>query len=331
MQLSKFKCILILLLTSSVISNAQFYSLSYGQSTYSPITGGTSVNNGLTWDEPEFVVPIGFDFHCMQHTNDELYFLDGSGSILTLDSADSEYILIAPLFNDIIDRGFDLATGLEGDPGSLSPITYKLEGSAGSRIFKLQWENVGFRAEYEVDSVASTSWNFQLWLYEGTDVVEFRFGPSDITSPSECFYGIPGPITGIFRADTVDFREMYMLENIPTAPTLKIGNTLTDITALTDTIPDGMFYRFTPVPDAVGEAVREHNVRLFPNPTQAVVKIANIDASDIESIEVWNLAGQKCLQLESDTQVDLSGQPVGVYMIRVQTADQTYTGMVARE
>ncbi|MFT5764211.1 MAG: hypothetical protein ACI8X3_001641, partial [Saprospiraceae bacterium] len=46
------------------------YYFTVGNGTYEDLTGTTSINNGMTWDDPEFVFPLGFDVELLGRTND---------------------------------------------------------------------------------------------------------------------------------------------------------------------------------------------------------------------------------------------------------------------
>ena len=79
--------------------------------------------------------------------------------------------MIIPYGADIADRGYNT-------PISESDVFYKLTGEPGSRIFKLEWKNVGFYREIAEQGTANNYTNFQLWIYEGSSDIEVRFGPN---------------------------------------------------------------------------------------------------------------------------------------------------------
>jgi hypothetical protein len=56
-------------------------------------------------------------------------------------------------------------------------ISYKVSGTTGSRIAKVEYRNVGF---YEGDSTENA--NFQIWLYEGSNKIEYHVGPSQVNA-----------------------------------------------------------------------------------------------------------------------------------------------------
>ena len=53
--------------------NAQEYFLNVSNQTYSNLSNPTSVNDGLTWDDPSFTIPIGFTFQFYDVEVETLY------------------------------------------------------------------------------------------------------------------------------------------------------------------------------------------------------------------------------------------------------------------
>lgn len=66
--------------------------------------------------------------------------------------------------------------------------------------------------------------------------------------------------------------------------------------------------------------IDQNHVKLYPNPTQGIVNI-NTDL-DLEKVEVYNTLGQNVFfgKVINNT-IDLSTQPKGVYIVRLQTTD----------
>ena len=156
------------------------YTLTTLNEPYSNLSGSTSLNNGELWDDPEYVVPIGFPFELNGNPVSALQFF-GSGGLLGAPTADPDVLTaVFPFEMDLIDRGDINGT-------SISPLSYKVEGSPGSRICKIEWKNAGSYEEL-IDGTLDMFINFQLWLYEGSNRIEFRFGDNNINDP-DVFYG----------------------------------------------------------------------------------------------------------------------------------------------
>jgi hypothetical protein len=177
-------------------SNARsvfLYTLTTLSEPYTDLTGSTSINNGEVWDDPEYVVPIGFTFELNGNTVTALQFF-GSGSLLAAETNDPDILTaVFPFEMDLIDRGANNGT-------SVSPLSYKVEGSAGSRICKIEWKNAGSFEELNEANSLDMFINFQLWLYEGSNSIEFHFGSNNINDP-DLFYGGFGSYLGLTDLD----------------------------------------------------------------------------------------------------------------------------------
>jgi Secretion system C-terminal sorting domain/SprB repeat len=158
------------------------YILTTFSEAYQNLTGATSVNNGEIWDEPEYIIPVSFPFELNGHAITQLQFY-GSGAKLRSATEDPDIsALLFPFETDLIDRG---AFGNV----SLSPISYKVVGDPGSRIEKIEWKNAGSYYEMVDDGTLNMYISFQLWLYEGSNTIEFHFGDSDIDDPERFYEG----------------------------------------------------------------------------------------------------------------------------------------------
>ncbi len=157
------------------------YTLTTLDEPYNDLSGATSINGGELWDDPEYVVPIGFAFEINGNPVTALQFF-GSGSFLAAPTSDPDILTgVLPFEMDLIDRG-------DIDGTSISPLSYKVEGSPGSRICKIEWKNAGSYEELVTENTLDMFINFQLWLYEGSNRIEFHFGSNNINNP-DLFYG----------------------------------------------------------------------------------------------------------------------------------------------
>ncbi len=168
------------------------YTLTTIAEPYANLTGAVSINNGDIWDDPIYIVPIGFPFELNGHTISSLEFY-GVGAFLSAPTSDPDIVTaVFPFEMDMIDRGEILGE-------SQSPLSYKLEGTVGSRIFKLEWNNAGSYSEF-FEGTQNMYINLQLWLYEGSNTIEFRFGDSFVDDP-DLFYAGEGTFMGLTDFD----------------------------------------------------------------------------------------------------------------------------------
>ncbi len=86
--------------------------------------------------------------------------------------------------------------------------------------------------------------------------------------------------------------------------------------------PDGRLLVSKTIPNAVPQITNTTNFKLFPNPNKGIFTFEFVGAQNFmpATIEIYNVLGQKVesekLKVESE-EIDLSGQPNGVYFYRV--------------
>ncbi len=319
--------IMLLIIISTAKTQAQSYTLTTLTDTYTDITG-TSLSNGMTWDDPEYTVPIGFDFEAFGYTTSSLEFFD-VGASLAFSAGIDTLVILGPDFSDLADRGCDNMTW-EGEPGGLSDISYTVDGAVGSRIFKLEWNNAGFFEDINDDNVSSDYVNMQLWLYEGSNIIEYRYGPNDVSSPTLNYEGLSGPVIaqGIFDIDNGEL-DGFEINGNPSAPSMATynGNPFTGVSGV---IPDGTVYRLTPDPTAVNHISLLGTIKLYPNPTESILHIADMDISEIEKIEIWNMLGQKIENYTAQSELDVSTLNPGLYNIKAYTSEGIYQSVFTK-
>jgi len=187
-----FVVILLLLINSN--TRAQFrYSFKDTSATYVPLIGGTSLNGTTIWDEQKYVAPMPFSW-----TMDSSFTLNSLKLKLSgypgivVDTAATNNV------NGFFFGDFDIADrGLLSGTASYSPIRYLTAGTAPNRIFKVELSNAGFWNEPDLYLTMNDYFNWQIWIYEGSQIVEFHYGPSQITYPKDYYYSQnTGPLCG---------------------------------------------------------------------------------------------------------------------------------------
>lgn len=301
------------------------YTFSHGNETYVPLENATSITNGMIWDDPEVIIPIGFDFPLFSDTITELDFSAGLGAALAPPPGSGSTALIFTYDSDLIDRGYL-------DDVSESEIVYLVEGVPGSRILKIEWQNAGFYNE--VDENQSTDYfvNLQLWLYETSGVIEIRFGPSAIEDNMLVYDFVSGPLIGLidaFNEALTEFGTLYYLIGEPDAPSVEVMEDDGDLVNLFNNVlqggpADGQWYRFDPLlVSASGEAAAlAAHIRLFPQPAHGLL---NVECSPSEGSGAWQLQifdslGQAVTPAKvangSRVEMDVSSLPAGLYVLK---------------
>ena len=322
-----FNLLTLLLCLFTFSLQAQTYNFESDKGVYTNLVGSTSLNNGQVWDDPTLVIPFGFNFLFFdQEINTAVISDFGLGGFLFATNPNDPNVamILLPYGADIIDRGF---TFPDGTGTSESNISYLIDGEPGSRILKVEWNNVGFYGEAQADNESTDFTNFQMWLYQGSNMIEFRYGPNSITQPELCYEDGVGTFLGIVGGydiyeDTITTAENYLITGDPSSPTtMQIGSQEAAPT-LTGTIPNGTIYRFSSLSTGINDLPAELNaINLFPN---LVVDHFTVqyDASKVEinSIAITNVAGQVVKNINySNNDITVSDLSAGVYFVNLNT------------
>ncbi len=288
------KILLVLLLLNSYFLVAQneptepFFFFLVDNQPYEPLVNSISLNDGIPYDDPDFIVPIGFDFNYLGDDYDSLAFggIDGYGAELVFFKSIPGYPmhLISPYMMDVIDGGAD---GTE----ALSDVRYWLEGDPGNRTFFLEWSNVGF---FNEDEPYSMRMNFMMRLFEGSNAIEFHYGQrNDLDHDVITDYdGVPVVFTKNVDQNEMSLEKMQGLSGNPADPTLLEYPTFPDFlmaTHLTETPAENTVYRFNPYSVNIEESTKEE-WKVYPNPARDQVFVELQEAS---FITLWNATGEK--------------------------------------
>ncbi|MGN6475867.1 MAG: T9SS type A sorting domain-containing protein [Flavipsychrobacter sp.] len=230
------------------------YTLDVKDEPYEPLTNAAIMSPPTAWGFLNMSVPLGFHFK-LDGTTIDSFNLFQSGNLIATGLAGTVTGFHVTDGN-LCDKAFMVAnpTG-----PSISTVTYTTTGNPGSRIFKASLNNVGFYEEFAALGTADDSANIQIWLYEGSNVIEMRYGASKISN----LYGIyqaQGSMAGLLRGIdlsnvTPTFDKFYYVGG-----NIVIGYQLDSITPFTIPSakpasifpPDGTVYTFTPVNSTTG-------------------------------------------------------------------------------
>ena len=361
--------LLMILLCHSCLLKAQplvSYSFTYftPETHYQELTGDISINNDTAWynDEHNWKIPLGFTFNLFGLATDTMYMV--TGAILS-DRPDSgnpaqQHNFLSSLgfiydkvwypfyhFHIADTAYFDTLTTI----WSQSPLSYKIEGAAPNRITKIQYKNAGF----EADSTDSDYINMQVWLYEGSNVIEYRYGPQR-TSPG-IYNSAPGPIAwllnnAIFNISAPCERD-FTLSGPAANPHLSYGyadtvNFATDTFSLTGTPPENIVYRFVPYMDTSGSVTDttgpDHTAihiltpeiaafKVFPNPATDFINIVHKGINN-GTMMMYNVTGKLIMQKELSglDKVYIGYLPSAMYFIKIESPGfASYTARVIKQ
>jgi hypothetical protein len=232
----------LIIVSSTIIAQ---YDVVTFTSQYNELSGATTLALEEGWDDPEVLIPFGFDFTIGNLTVNNMVQI-GLGSEFVLGNLNNGGYI--GYFVDVAD-----AAGIDGEEPS--KISYLTEGEPGNRICKVQYLDCAFYAEVFGQEMPPTSvnnrLNFQIWIYETDNAIEFRFGSNTIVDPDLVYEGANGPqiavVTGL-NADGEEFNVATVLDGSPEDPTVINSQNVNEVefVTLNGTPQDGRVYRFSP-------------------------------------------------------------------------------------
>lgn len=302
-------------------SFAQFnYTLSTRTDTYIPLTGGTSVNDTVIWDDELYSLPLGFEFEIEGKKNDTVFFI--SDNYITVDTVGLLNLFVITEV-DILDRGsFD-------DSVSHSPIRYEVTGTTPNRIFKLEVANAGIFEEHDMYNTNEDSLNIQVWMYETSNIIELRYGSSQMRHPADYHYLTGSPLMGYMRGFnqfTGGLQKGYYLKGDPTAPTIDSTTNLITLVGGLNTFPvNGTVYRFTPKPTGIKDnAGTLDKLQLLSNTGTSNLLLKSPYGSEL-SYKVVAINGATLSNSGQIRQgvnnIDISNLPQGMHILYVSGSD----------
>jgi len=296
------------------------YSLVTITDTYANLENATEVTTvGDTWDDPDFIFPLGFDFEFLGETGNTIvmsdFFLGGAVGFPPTFSGESK-VLFAH-FADIMDRE-------NVDSTLQSSISYKTDGEPGEQIFKLEWKDVGFYNEIDGFGTANNIMNFQLWIYEGSNNFDVRFGPSTFDDNTEFLYELEGPTCGVMDSlvlDTDQFKVFWHLAGDPQKPILNNTEDVASLytaSMLTDNPMDGMVYQFINPLSATENFVKTNAMKVYPSlvTNQFFVEVKDEILSEKTTLSINDQLGRPILNntiTDIKTELSLGHLPLGFY------------------
>lgn len=318
---------LFILLAFGIAANAQFnYDLTVRQETYQPLTTGTDITGGNVWDDEHFKVPLGFSFALDGQTITDFSLLSATGCATDTQSQLSAFLLTDL---DLQDRGYDSNI-------AKSPIRYIVSGSAPNRIFKCEVANAGIYDEEAIYGTQDDSVNLQVWLYEGSNILEIHYGPTQLTYPADYFLFTGYPVVGFirnidFNSSTGSFDDLYMLQGNANAPIIDSVADIFSISGGLNSYPSsGTVYRFSPKPVSVnGVDADKNSIKLVSNiGSDKVIVKKNNDQEAYYSVlsmngATMNISGTLA---RGNNDINISNLPNGMYLLHVQSKSsrQTY-------
>jgi hypothetical protein len=215
------------------------------------------------------------------------------------------------------------------DTIAVSPISYQLEGPPGNAVFKLEWKNVGFYGEWNATNSYYNTTNFQLWIYQNTGVIEFRYGPNTIKSGSVLHFFGTGPLVLLGQNVAFDgsgWEGLWALGGDPQNPTITpipSGQQPLAEQSLTGEPESGTVYRFAPVVIGTQETLPIIQLSVWPSPANRELNITTLRGANYS---IYNMQGQimwSHTASSTQMQIDISSWPAGSYSVKSDDGQST--------
>jgi hypothetical protein len=198
-------------------------------------------------------------------------------------------------------------------------VSYYLAGPPGNDTLMLQYKDVTFSGD---PSYNNDYFNFQIWLYKATNVIEYRYGPGNV----------PVPYTGHLAIGVYDLQGLTGVNSVslsgnPASPSVGQGDvTLGGITGVPS---PNTVYRFTPAPTAV------NNVSSVESKTTAIYIKSNAtieltcNTEKINSYQLYNMSGQVIAKAQNTKRekvaISTANLVPGVYLLNAKTQTNSTT------
>lgn len=311
--MKKIYLLTLLVTIFSFTVNAQHYGFTQSQQAYVAFDDGIVISPE-EWDDDGFLVDMPFSFQVFGEEVTSVILAD----VVTRFRDENENTVgdFLGFSADLISRG-----------SFASPISAKVEGDAPNQILKVQYKNAGFAFDGSFLDYA----NFQLWIYEGTNVLEVRFGDCDVKS-SDSWDGETGPRIEIVRED---FSAGISLKGNTKMPTVVLDkDLLNELEILTGAPDSGTVYTFTPRKHALAvDLVSEDiSINLYPNPLKNTL-IIELDNEANADLLIVNSVGEEVMNrqaLDGRVEINTSDLTPGVYFVKIISGTTIVTRKVLK-
>jgi hypothetical protein len=305
------------------------YSFTKLTAPYANLVGATNLTSGVSWDDTTIVVPVGFNFKwALDSRIVDSIAIDSYGMLYK--PSDYDVVndfptrIMMPYQVDLADRSYNT------NQIPVSPISYQTTGNPGSKICKIEFRNAGFYS----DSTGMDSTNFQIWLYEGSNVIEYRYGPQSVADIATSFDGENGPWINLTYQATINLANQtvtldtctYIAGNASTAaavnPTTAVNLLLPPSDFAFVGLPDnGQVFRFAP--KSIGASVNEiealfASIKVYPTQFNESVNIEH--QGQLASVTMVDINGKIILSeknLVNKTQLNTSSLSKGIYLLKL--------------
>jgi hypothetical protein len=298
-------------------AKAQTYTFSQTTGTYtnlsSPFILSSSGWNGMS--SYNLLIPFQFAFN----GSTETILGIGGNSLVGFQAGTSA---ISTLLADLEDRN---------QAGNPSTIGYKITGTPGNQILKLEWKNAG------TSNGASEFANLQVWLYEGSSIIEIHYGTSSLPSSGYLYFPQMAPTVGLVLSSsmsTFTASGIYLQGNPASATAVSVNNASTFPTLMAPPA-NGTIYRFTPAnTTGINKEELAETFTFFPNPATDFISLKGLSGGIREArVIITDLTGKVVFNesIQAENKINVSSLPQGIYLAQITTEAGSLTKRIVKQ
>jgi hypothetical protein len=336
----------LILVCASMLAKAQFlypYSFVDTNATYTNLANPTIITTP-DWDDTLWVLPIGFNFKWATQTRivDSL-LLDSYGAV-NMPKLGNVYDTFLTFFltrSGMIPYGADMCDRSFNDTNNaamLSTIGYSTTGTIGSRIFKIEFNNVGFYSDTSGTDFA----HVQMWLYEGSNIIEYRYGPSRIYDNNVAFDGSAGPNVALVYTSSLDINaQTFTIDSSSYVRGDTLNYTYKTVGQwdpfiagppndfyLDGSPNNGRLFRFIPYLETAIDDLSKTRISIYPTKFDHSIYVEGIANAQATLLDA---AGHIVAQLHfTNGKFDVSSIAAGHYVLQIQADGKHYSFRVQK-
>ena len=309
--------LLFLVITFSTVAQTPHYQFEDFVMSYQELDNPISINNNEVWGETNYVVPVNVNFKLFGKPLESITVkLSDTNAPSThpmslLDfypnwADDGHEFFIFPHNFIIKDRSHIDSIN------SISPVTYQTIQIEDQNVQVFEWKNIGIKDHS--DAIL----NYQIWLYDNSDMIEYHYGYSFISS---ALMEATELRVGLRSSYGMGYGEYLSLHGDGDDPIYvwSIAFICGIIGDLNSFPSEGMVYRFYPH-YAIGLEENLSSTSIYPNPTSDILNIKNENL--IKELVITDISGKEIKRFNCDSKestLDISELDKGIYLIGIRT------------
>lgn len=299
--------------------NGFAYRFEHEEMVYVEQRGGTVLVEA-GWDNPVLEIPLGFHFHFFKQKVDRLFLVRTANGEMIVADPDMSIVQPAMMLSqmDFADRG--IAAGSGGSPQSI--ITSHFLGEPGQRETIIQFADIGFAEDMQINGTSTDYVNFQLHFFERSSRLTVHYGASHISQPDLIYRNQTGSALGVIPA--IDGKKGQVLapgiwlEGFPTIPNSVVSE---EARFLQGDIPDGTAFHILRMDYTMATSVDQAatTLALYPQPAHDRLYVKGI--SRPMTATIYDRWGRKmeAIPLAPSSGITIGHLTPGMYLIQLGT------------